>query len=95
MNEAHRTATAGTDSIEKIIADFPDVFDSTTLTPIKGEPMKIVINRDIPGYRPMQVVIDPSTVTLRWFIDSDVIEPMDIRFKRTLMGMICSSDFFN
>ena len=73
MNEAHRTATAGTDSIEKIIADFPDVFDSTTLTPIKGEPMKIVINWDIPGYRPMQVVIArrtalhfvyPSTVTL-------------------------------
>ena len=75
-------ATPGKDSIEKSIADFPDVFNSTTLTPIEGEPMKIVINRDVPGYRPMQVVIarrtalhfmDPSTVTLRWFINSNVI----------------------
>ena len=50
--------------------------------------MKIVINRDILGYSPMQVVIacrtalhfvDPSTVTLRWFIDSDIIEPVGIR----------------
>ena len=54
------------DSIEKVIADFPDVFDSTTLTPIKGEPMKIHINRDATGYRPMQVGRRSTSWTPQW-----------------------------
>ena len=80
-------ATAGKDSIKKVIADFPDVFDSKKLSPIKGEPMKIHVNWDPPvtgpykwssrGEQPYASWI--PTVTLRWFIDSDVIEPVDIR----------------
>ena len=48
-----KVSAAAGDSIEKIIADFRDIFDSTTLTPVKGDPMTIVINRETPGYKPL------------------------------------------
>ena len=76
------------DSIERIIADYSDVFDAAKLTPLRGGPMTIHINRDVPGYRPLQVLVarrtalhfvDPSEVALKWFLHSDVIEPVDIR----------------
>ena len=80
--------TPAADSIEKIVNDFRDVFDSTRLTPVNGDAMTIVINRDTPGYRPLRIAtarqtalhfVDAAVVTLRWFLSSDVLEQVGIR----------------
>ena len=89
----------GEDSIERIVAEYADVFDAVKLTPLRGEKMKIHIDRDAPGYRPIQVLTarktalhftDPADAALKWFLDSDVIEPVGIR-ERTEW---CSPGFF-
>jgi hypothetical protein len=40
------------DTLDSLIAEFADVFDDETLTPVVGEPMHIHLMRDDPNYKP-------------------------------------------
>lgn len=69
-------------TLEGLMDEFSDVFDDTKLTPIKGEPMSIILDRTTKGYRPLRVATARKTplhlekaakTTLQWYLDSGVI----------------------
>ena len=71
--------------IEALISEFSDVFDETHVSPISGPPMKILLRRDDPAYRPIRVSAprrvplhfqDEATKDLAWFLKSGVIVPV-------------------
>jgi len=74
--------SAGTETVESIIEEFPDVFDETVISPMSGEPMHVHLRRDDAGYRPTRVstarrvplhFMEEAEKTLKWFLDSGVI----------------------
>jgi hypothetical protein len=44
------------DTQKSLIAEFADVFNDETLTPVIGEPMQIHLMRDNPNYKPTRIV---------------------------------------
>ena len=69
--------------LSQLVDEFPDVFDDSKVTPIKGDPMKIHLNRNSPGYKPFKTNTarkvplhfqEEADKTLQWFLDSGVIE---------------------
>ena len=49
------------DSIESLTLEFQDVFNEDAITPMKGDPMHIHLNRNTPGYKPLKVFTARST----------------------------------
>jgi hypothetical protein len=43
------------DTLKSLIAEFADVFDDETLTPVVGEPMQIHLMRNNPNYKPTRI----------------------------------------
>jgi hypothetical protein len=43
------------DTLKSLIAEFADVFDDKTLTPVIGELMQIHLMRDNPNYKPTRI----------------------------------------
>jgi hypothetical protein len=43
------------DTLDWLVAEFADVFDDETLTPVVGEPMQIHLMRDNPNYKPTRI----------------------------------------
>ena len=48
-------ATASEDTLEGLVAEFHDVFDEETITPMTGDPLHIHVRRDDPNYKPLRV----------------------------------------
>jgi hypothetical protein len=73
------------DTLDSLIAEFADVFDDETLTPVVGEPMQIHLMRDDPNYKPTRISTSrkvplhfkkEADKTLDWFLKSGVIVPV-------------------
>jgi hypothetical protein len=71
------------DTLKSLIAEFADVFDDETLTPVVGEPMQIHLMRDDPNYKPTRISTSRKVTlhfkkdrTLDWFLKSGVIVPV-------------------
>jgi hypothetical protein len=74
-----------TDTLESLIAEFADVFNDETLTPVLGEPMQIHMMHDDPNYKPTRKSTSrkvplhfkkEADKTLDWFLKSGVIVPI-------------------
>ena len=68
---------------DDLLAEYPEVFEDTKVTPMAGDPMNISLRRKDPNYRPLQVTTArkiplhfqaEADKTLNWFIKSGVIE---------------------
>jgi hypothetical protein len=73
------------DTLKSLIAEFADVFDDETLTPVVGEPMQIHLMRNNPNYKPTRISTSRKVPlhfkkeadrTLDWFLKSGVIVPV-------------------
>ena len=73
----------GSLDFDGLLADFDDVFDESTLSPVKGPPMSISLDRSTPGYKPLHVskarkvpqhFREEADKTLEWYLNSGVIE---------------------
>ena len=59
----HQAKTEGYSPLDmdQLIADYQDVFDEETLSPMAGEPMHIHLRRDDPDYKPLKISIARRT----------------------------------
>jgi hypothetical protein len=73
------------DTLESLIAEFADVFNDETLTPVLGEPMQIHLMCKDPNYKPTRISTSrkvplhfkkEADKTLNWFLKSGVIIPV-------------------
>jgi hypothetical protein len=75
------------DTLKSLIAEFADVFNDETLTPIIGEPMQIHLMRNNPNYKPTRIGTYRK-VPLHFKKDADKTLDWFLKFRR---NSTCSS----
>ena len=69
--------------LDSLLEEYADVFKSDVVTPVKGPPMSISLNRSSPDYNPVRVskarkvpqhFQEEADRTLQWYLESGVIE---------------------
>ena len=97
----HRIKASATSNLDfdELCNEFKDVFDEDTVSPLKGDPMEIHLNKDDPSYKPIHVTTArkvplhfqaEADKTLTLFLESGVIE----RVPTTEHVEWCSPGFF-